>query len=129
MAASRSCSFLLTTRSLLSSRFPRLIKRLRESSKRLMRHAPPPTIALGIAAADVLALHANAMRFAPTDEQLLIQNAARDFAEREIAPKAMELDKTGRWPTEIVDRMAELGFLGMMVPNEYGGAGLDKIAG
>jgi len=68
------------------------------------------------------------MRFAPTDEQLLIQKAARDFAEREIAPKAMELDKTGRWPTEIVVRMAELGFLGMMVPGEYGGAGLDAIS-
>jgi butyryl-CoA dehydrogenase len=68
------------------------------------------------------------MNFAPTDEQLLIQKAARDFAQREIAPKAMELDKTGRWPTEIVERMAELGFLGMMVPSELGGAGLDTIA-
>jgi butyryl-CoA dehydrogenase len=68
------------------------------------------------------------MNFAPTDEQLLIQKAAHDFAEREIAPKAMELDKTGRWPTEIVARMAELGFLGMMIPSEHGGAGLDAIS-
>jgi butyryl-CoA dehydrogenase len=67
------------------------------------------------------------MNFAPTEEQLLIQQAARDFAEREIEPKAKELDKTGRWPTEIVARMAELGFLGMMVPPEYGGAGLDAV--
>jgi butyryl-CoA dehydrogenase len=67
------------------------------------------------------------MDFAPTEEQLLIQQAARDFAEREIEPKAKELDKTGRWPTEIVARMAELGFLGMMVPAEYGGAGLDAV--
>ena len=43
------------------------------------------------------------MNFAPTEEQILIQKTARDFAEREIAPKATELDKTGRWPTEIVD--------------------------
>ena len=57
------------------------------------------------------------MNFEPTEEQLLIQQAARDFAAREIEPKATELDKTGRWPTEIVARMAELGFLGMMVPD------------
>src|SRR5260370_40947147 len=67
------------------------------------------------------------MNFAPTEEQLLIQQAARDFAEREIEPKAKELDKTGRWPAEIVARMAELGFLGMMVPPEYGGPGLDAV--
>src|SRR4051795_9285201 len=67
------------------------------------------------------------MNFAPTEEQLLIQQAARDFAAREIEPKAKELDKTGRWPTEIVARMAELGFLGMMVPTELGGSGLDAI--
>jgi butyryl-CoA dehydrogenase len=68
------------------------------------------------------------MNFSPTEEQLLIQKTAHDFAEREVAPKAMELDKTGRWPTEIVARMAELGFLGMMVPTEYGGAGLDAVS-
>jgi butyryl-CoA dehydrogenase len=67
------------------------------------------------------------MNFAPTEEQLLIQKTARDFAEREVVPKAKELDKTGRWPTEIVSRMAELGFLGMMVPTEYGGSGLDAV--
>jgi butyryl-CoA dehydrogenase len=68
------------------------------------------------------------MDFAPTEEQLMIQKAARDFAVREIEPKAKELDKTGRFPTEIVARMAELGFLGMMVPADYGGAGLDAIS-
>ncbi|HEY3595104.1 MAG TPA: acyl-CoA dehydrogenase family protein, partial [Polyangiaceae bacterium] len=68
------------------------------------------------------------MDFAPTEEQLLIQKAARDFAVREVEPKAKELDKTGRFPTEIVARMAELGFLGMMIPVEYGGAGLDAVS-
>jgi butyryl-CoA dehydrogenase len=68
------------------------------------------------------------MNFAPTEEQLLIQKTARDFAEREVVPKAMELDKSGRWPAEIVARMAELGFLGMMVPAEYGGSGLDAVS-
>ena len=68
------------------------------------------------------------MDFDFTEEQRLIQQAARDFADREIAPKAAELDKSGRWPTEIVARMAELGFLGLAVPTEYGGAGLDAVS-
>ncbi len=63
-----------------------------------------------------------------TEDQLLVQKAARDFAQREIAPKAAELDKTGRWPTEIVAGMAELGFLGLAIPAEYGGAGLDHVS-
>jgi butyryl-CoA dehydrogenase len=67
------------------------------------------------------------MDFEPTDEQLLIQKAARDFAIREVEPKAKELDKSGRFPHEIVAQLAELGFLGMMVPTEYGGAGLDCV--
>ncbi|HEY4120524.1 MAG TPA: acyl-CoA dehydrogenase family protein [Byssovorax sp.] len=68
------------------------------------------------------------MNFEFTEEQLLVQQAARDFAVREIEPKAAELDKSGRWPTEIVARMAELGFLGLAVPTEYGGAGLDAVS-
>lgn len=68
------------------------------------------------------------MNFNLTDEQKLIQQTARDFAEREIAPKAAELDKTARWPKEIVKQMGELGFLGMMVPPEFGGGGLDTIS-
>ncbi|HKQ70950.1 MAG TPA: acyl-CoA dehydrogenase family protein [Polyangiaceae bacterium] len=68
------------------------------------------------------------MNFSPTEEQRLIQQAAREFAEREIEPKAKELDKTGRWPSEIVARMGELGFMGMMVPAEQGGTGLDAVS-
>jgi butyryl-CoA dehydrogenase len=68
------------------------------------------------------------MDFELTEEQKLIRETARDFASREIAPKAAELDKTGRWPDEIVRRMAELGFLGMAIPTEYGGAGLDALS-
>src|ERR1700760_4901763 len=67
------------------------------------------------------------MDFHLTEEQQLVQKTARDFARREIEPKAAELDKTARWPTEIVARMAELGFLGMAIPVEYGGAGLDNV--
>jgi butyryl-CoA dehydrogenase len=68
------------------------------------------------------------MDFDLTEEQTLIQRTARDFAQREIAPKAAEIDKSGRWPAEIVARMAELGFLGMAIPPEYGGGGLDAVS-
>src|SRR5580704_6367960 len=68
------------------------------------------------------------MDFEFSEEQRLIRDAARDFAAREIAPKAAELDKTSRWPSEIVQRMGELGFLGMAIPTEYGGAGMDTLS-
>jgi butyryl-CoA dehydrogenase len=67
------------------------------------------------------------MDFDLTEEQRLVRDTARDFATREVAPKAAEIDKSGRWPAEIVAKMAELGFLGVAVPNEYGGAGLDAL--
>jgi len=73
-------------------------------------------------------LETRPMNFTLTEDQKLLQQTAREFAEREIAPKAAELDKTGRWPTEIVKQMGELGFLGMMVPPEWGGGGLDTIS-
>jgi butyryl-CoA dehydrogenase len=68
------------------------------------------------------------MEFDFTEEQRLIRDAARDFAAREIAPKASELDKNSRWPAEIVKRMGELGFMGMAIPTEYGGAGMDTVS-
>jgi butyryl-CoA dehydrogenase len=68
------------------------------------------------------------MNFELTEEQRLIQQTARDFAQREIAPKAAEIDKSGRWPAELVSRLAELGFLGMAIPETYGGGGLDTLS-
>lgn len=68
------------------------------------------------------------MDFDLTEEQRLVRDMARDFATREIAPKAAEIDKSGRWPAEIVAKMGELGFLGMAIPQEYGGAGLDNLS-
>jgi butyryl-CoA dehydrogenase len=68
------------------------------------------------------------MDFDLTEEQRLVRDMARDFAAREIAPKAAEIDKSGRWPAEIVAKMGELGFLGMAIPQEYGGAGLDNLS-
>lgn len=68
------------------------------------------------------------MDFDLTEEQRLVRDTARDFAAREIAPKAAEIDKSGRWPAEIVAKMGELGFLGMAIPEEYGGAGMDNLS-
>src|SRR6202167_3554305 len=68
------------------------------------------------------------MDFELTEEQRMIRDTERDFAAREVAPKAAELDKSGRWPTEIVAKMAELGLLGVGIPQEHGGAGMDNLS-
>jgi butyryl-CoA dehydrogenase len=68
------------------------------------------------------------MKLELTEEQSMIQQMARDFAVREVEPKARELDKEGRWPAELVARMGELGLLGLAIPEEYGGAGLDTVS-
>ncbi len=68
------------------------------------------------------------MNFDLTEEQKMIRDTARDFAAREIAPKASEIDKASRWPEEIVKRLGELGFLGMAIPEEHGGGGLDALS-
>jgi butyryl-CoA dehydrogenase len=67
------------------------------------------------------------MVFDLTEEQRMIQETARNFAQKEVLPKAAELDESGRYPGELVGKMAELGFLGVAVPEEYGGAGMDNI--
>jgi butyryl-CoA dehydrogenase len=68
------------------------------------------------------------MNFELTDEQRMIRDTAREFAAREVAPKAAELDKSGRWPIEIVAKMGELGLMGVAIPQEYGGAGMDAVS-
>ena len=68
------------------------------------------------------------MVFDFTEEQVMIQQAARDFAQSEIAPSTIQRDINAEFPAEIVKKLGELGFLGMMVSPEYGGAGLDTIS-
>lgn len=65
------------------------------------------------------------MDFELSKEQKMIRDMVRDFAAAEIAPKAAELDKTERFPIETFKKMGELGFLGLPIPEEYGGAGAD----
>lgn len=68
------------------------------------------------------------MNFEFTEDQLLIKQTAKEFAEKEIKPTAIERDKNAEFPKEIVQKLAELGFMGMMVSPEYDGAGLDTIS-
>ena len=68
------------------------------------------------------------MDFNLSEEQLMIQQAARDFAHTELLPGVIERDRDQKFPHEQVKKMAELGFLGMMVDPKYGGAGLDAVS-
>ncbi len=68
------------------------------------------------------------MNFEFTEEHLYIKETARDFAENEIAPSAVQRDINAEFPTEIIKKLGELGFMGMMVSPEWGGAGLDTIS-
>jgi butyryl-CoA dehydrogenase len=62
------------------------------------------------------------------ESKKLLIDQVRAFAQGEIAPKAKELDETGRFPTELVKQLGEMGLMGMMVPEEYGGAGMDTVS-
>lgn len=62
-----------------------------------------------------------------SEEHIMIQQAARDFAQNEVAPIAEEFDHTGDFPYENIKKMGQLGFMGIEVPEEYGGAGLDTL--
>jgi butyryl-CoA dehydrogenase len=68
------------------------------------------------------------MKFTPTEEQLAVQKTAREFAHNEVLPKAAEIDREHRHPAELVKRMADLGFLGIAVPEKHGGAGFDHVS-
>ena len=68
------------------------------------------------------------MDFRFTDDQLMLQSVARKFALDEIAPVAAEFDKSGEFPLANIQKMGELGLMGIEVPHEYGGAGLDAIS-
>ena len=68
------------------------------------------------------------MDFELTDEQRLLRDTVRKFARAEIAPVAEELDREKRFPYELVERMGELGLMGIPFPEEHGGGGADTLA-
>jgi butyryl-CoA dehydrogenase len=68
------------------------------------------------------------MQFEFTEEQKMIQDAARDFARKEIGPVAAQLDEEEKFPAEIIKKLGQLGFMGMTIPTQYGGAGYDTLS-
>src|SRR5258708_27245955 len=62
-----------------------------------------------------------------TDEQRMLRDTAREFAQRELAPHAAEWDREARFPKEALAELGRLGFMGMLVPEAYGGAGADHV--
>jgi len=66
--------------------------------------------------------------FTLTQEHEMIRQTARDFAQKEIAPVAAEFDESGEFPHKTVEKMGAMGFMGMEMPEEYGGAGMDTLA-
>jgi butyryl-CoA dehydrogenase len=68
------------------------------------------------------------MRFDPTMKQAVIRRTARKFAEAKLAPAAAEMDRTGHFPWDIAEEMAELNYFGLEIPAQYGGAALDTVS-
>ena len=68
------------------------------------------------------------MNFELNDEQKIIQKAARDFAVSEILPGVIDRDENKIWPREAIQKMGELGFMGMMVSEKWDGGGMDAVS-
>ncbi|WP_299011663.1 acyl-CoA dehydrogenase [uncultured Tenacibaculum sp.] len=68
------------------------------------------------------------MDFNLTEEHLMIRDAARDFAQTELLPGVIERDEKQEFPNELVRKMGELGFMGVMVDPKYGGSGMDAVS-
>jgi alkylation response protein AidB-like acyl-CoA dehydrogenase len=68
------------------------------------------------------------VNFELTEEQQLVRDTVREFARERVAPVAAELDREQRFPYELVQELAELGLMGMTIPEEYGGAGTDTVS-
>ena len=68
------------------------------------------------------------MDFQLSEEHLMIQRAARDFAQNQCLPGVIERDEKQQFPKELILQLADLGFMGMMVDPKYGGAGLDTVS-
>ena len=62
-----------------------------------------------------------------TEEQTMLRDMVRDFAQNEVKPIAAEIDENARFPEETIQKMAELGLMGICFPEEYGGAGMDTV--
>jgi len=68
------------------------------------------------------------MKLELNEQQKMIKKMVKEFAEKEVGPIAAELDEKGEFPTKTLEKMAKLGLLGIVIPTEYGGAGLDNVS-
>ena len=68
------------------------------------------------------------MDFELSEQQGAFRDLMRDFANRSIVPVAHDWELSGRYPTEIVEEMKQMGLFGMLIPNEYGGIGIDAVS-
>src|SRR5262245_65217470 len=68
------------------------------------------------------------MEFAPSENETMIRTMVRDFVEAELRPVVEENERLGRFPAAVVEKMASLGLLGIVIPEECGGAGLDTVS-
>jgi alkylation response protein AidB-like acyl-CoA dehydrogenase len=82
---------------------------------------------LDVTTQDQASTDADGVEFSLTEEQRAIQQTARDFARREIDPIVDEIDESQRFPREVMKKLGELGFLGVIFPEELGGAGLGYV--
>jgi len=68
------------------------------------------------------------MDFGFSPEQEMLRNAMREFAERELLPKAVQLDESGEFPRDVIKKVADLGLIGIVIPSEYGGSPMGHLA-
>jgi len=68
------------------------------------------------------------MNFEFTEEQLMVRQAARDFAQNELKPGVIDRDEHQKFPAEQIKKLGELGFMGLMTSEQYGGSGMDAIS-
>src|SRR2546425_4452523 len=68
------------------------------------------------------------MDFELTEEQAMVKKMASAFAQKEVKPVADRMDRQGIYPTELVQRLGEMGFMGMFLPQEFGGSGMGLLA-
>jgi alkylation response protein AidB-like acyl-CoA dehydrogenase len=66
--------------------------------------------------------------FSLSEEHKMIRDTARDFAQKEIVPIASEFDESGEFPHETIKKMGAMGLMGIEIPEQYGGAGMDALA-
>src|SRR5690606_7755350 len=70
----------------------------------------------------------DALTLTLTEEHKMLRDAVRDFAQNEIAPIATEYDESGEFPLDTIKKMGQMGLMGIEVPEEYGGAGMDTLS-